>query len=302
MSEISDLVRRTFRESDTKRDAGLTTPQDVERFDDIVYGEDAKWQILDVYRPRKASGKKLPVIVSVHGGGWVYGDKEVYQYYCMSLAQHGFAVVNYTYRLAPEFKFPASIEDANMVFGWVIDHAEEYGFDVDNIFAVGDSAGAHQLGLYAAICTNPAYASKYDFTVPKKLTLKAIALNCGIYLIDLKEDLQNPTSAAHLMADFLPGGGTDEEMNLINVENHITEQYLPAFLMTCTGDFLAEQATYLERKLMSNKIPHELHFYGDKEHELGHVFHCNIRLEEAAKCNKDECEFFKKFLKPDSSK
>ena len=72
MSEISDFVRRTFGESDTKRDAGLTTPHDVERFDDIVYGDDPKWQILDVYRPREASGKKLPVIVSIHGGGWVY--------------------------------------------------------------------------------------------------------------------------------------------------------------------------------------------------------------------------------------
>ena len=109
MSEISDFVRRTFGESDTKRDAGLTTPHDVERFDDIVYGDDPKWQILDVYRPREASGKRLPVIVSIHGGGWVYGNKEVYQFYCMSLAQHGFAVVNHTYRLAPEFKFPASI-------------------------------------------------------------------------------------------------------------------------------------------------------------------------------------------------
>ena len=42
MSEISDFVRRTFGESDTKRDAGLTTPHDVERFDDIVYGDDPK--------------------------------------------------------------------------------------------------------------------------------------------------------------------------------------------------------------------------------------------------------------------
>lgn len=297
MSEISDFVRRTFGESDTKRDAGLTTPHDVERFDDIVYGDDPKWQILDVYRPREASGKRLPVIVSIHGGGWVYGNKEVYQFYCMSLAQHGFAVVNYTYRLAPEFKFPASIEDANMVFRWVIDHAEEYGFDVENIFGVGDSAGAHQLGLYAAICTNPAYASKYDFKVPEEFALKAIALNCGVYVIGVGEDLQNPTSTEKLIEDYLPDGGTVEEMEMINVVDHITEQYPPVFFMTCTGDFLIGQAAYLEEGLISNKIPHEFHFYGDREHELGHVFHCNVRLQAAAQCNKDECDFFKKFLK-----
>ena len=103
MSAKSDAVRKSFKEFDDVRDAGLTTPEDIVRFDDICYGEDINWQKLDVYRPKSAVGQVLPVSVSIHGGGWVYGDKERYQYYCMSLAQHGFAVVNYTYRLAPEF-------------------------------------------------------------------------------------------------------------------------------------------------------------------------------------------------------
>ena len=83
-----------------------------------MYGEDKTWQILDVYKPKSAEGK-LPVIVNVHGGGWVYGTKEVYQFYCMSLAQMGFAVVNFNYRLAPENKFPSSVEDTNSVFNWI---------------------------------------------------------------------------------------------------------------------------------------------------------------------------------------
>ena len=103
MSEMSDTIRKLFREGDDRRDAGLTTPEGIRRFDDIVYGEDAERQILDVYRPKDKAGV-LPVIVSVHGGGWVYGDKERYQYYCMDLACRGFAVVNFTYRLAPEYK------------------------------------------------------------------------------------------------------------------------------------------------------------------------------------------------------
>ncbi|MDE7257780.1 MAG: carboxylesterase family protein, partial [Lachnospiraceae bacterium] len=90
MSAASDMIRKTFGEGDDKRDAGLTTPDNIERYDDIQYGTDPKWNVLDVYRPKLRKGDKLPVIVSVHGGGWVYGDKERYQYYCMSLAQHGF--------------------------------------------------------------------------------------------------------------------------------------------------------------------------------------------------------------------
>ena len=160
--KTSAIVRKTFAVGDMIRDAGLTTSDDIQRFDNIVYGEDKVWQSLDVYRPKAINiEEKLAVIVSVHGGGWVYGDKKTYQFYCMSLAQRGFAVVNFSYRLAPKSKFPASIIDTNLVFGWILDHAEEYGFDTENVFAVGDSAGAHMLGLYTNLCTNPKYAKVY---------------------------------------------------------------------------------------------------------------------------------------------
>jgi acetyl esterase/lipase len=292
MSEYSDKIRSLFKEGDDIRDAGLTSPEDVVRFDDIVYGEDPKWQVMDVYRPKAAEGKKLPVIVSIHGGGWVYGDKERYQYYCMSLAQHGFAVANFTYRLAPDFKFPAPLEDTNLVIKWIFAHAEEYGLDTKHIFAVGDSAGAHQLGLYAAICTNPEYAAKFSFKVPEGFAPTAIALNCGAYKIEKNVD----DSTGNLMNDYLENGGTEEEIEMVCVPNHITEAYPPTFYMTCTGDFLLGQAAVLGEKLLEKSIPHEFHFYGDAQHTLGHVFHCNMKLEEAKRCNRDECDYFKKFL------
>ena len=99
MSVTSDRLRREFGAQDAIRDAGLTVPADVERKTNIPYGAHPQ-QVLDVYRPKDAAGK-LPVIVSVHGGGWVYGDKELYQHYTMNLAQRGFAVVNFSYHLAP---------------------------------------------------------------------------------------------------------------------------------------------------------------------------------------------------------
>ena len=137
MVRISDIIRAEFAEGDNKRDAGLKTPENIVRYDDIIYGTESKWQKLDVYRPKDATGK-LPVIVSVHGGGWVYGDKERYQFYCMDLAERGFAVVNFSYRLAPEYKFPASLEDTNFVFTWVLENAETYRLDTEKLFAVGD--------------------------------------------------------------------------------------------------------------------------------------------------------------------
>ena len=69
MSATSDYIRQAFGDGDTLRDKGLSTPPDVERFDNIVYGPDKEWNVLDVYRPRASKGKVLSVIVSVHGGG-----------------------------------------------------------------------------------------------------------------------------------------------------------------------------------------------------------------------------------------
>ena len=127
----ANKIRKEFGGFDKKRDEGQTTPSDIKRFDNITYGDDPKWlqwQLLDVYRPKDVEGK-LPVIVSVHGGGWVYGNKDVYQFYCMRLAQRGFAVVNFSYRLAPEKIFPAAIEDTEKVFNWICNNADQYGLN-----------------------------------------------------------------------------------------------------------------------------------------------------------------------------
>lgn len=71
MSATSDKMRKEWKENDAKRDAGLTTPDDIVRFDDILYSVDPVWNLLDVYKPKGAEGK-LPVIVNVHGGGWAF--------------------------------------------------------------------------------------------------------------------------------------------------------------------------------------------------------------------------------------
>lgn len=287
MSIASIMMRKTAKKSDDARDAGLTTPKDIERFDDIVYGENEEWNVLDVYRPKAEMSRNLPVIVSVHGGGWVYGDKERYQYYCMNLAQRGFAVVNFTYRLAPEYKFPAPLEDTNAVMEWIYENAPDYGLDVEHIYMLGDSAGANILALYTAICTNPSYAANFKFHVPGGFVPKAIALNCGSYV-----QTDNMMTKA-LMADYLPKKGTEEELKLNNPLYYITEKYPPVYVMTSNGDFLKEQAPLMVEVLKEKGIPHVMKCYGDEKTELSHVFHCNIKLPEANVCNDEECEFFK---------
>ena len=296
MSQASDTMRREWKINDAKRDAGLTTPDDIQRFDDIQYGPDPVENKLDVYRPKNAQGK-IPVIVSVHGGGWVYGDKELYQFYGMNLAQRGFAVVNFTYRLAPEVKFPAPLEDTNNVIRWMYENQEEYGLDMDHVFMVGDSAGGHLCGLYSAICTNPEYAVNYTFKVPNGFVPQAVALNCGAYNPLSEVGVLGDEQDQELMGEFLPEKGSEKERALVNVTDHVTEKFPPVYLMTCVGDFCRPQAPLLETVLKKNGVYYEFKTYGTEENPLYHVFHLTMQEPEGQKCNDEECDFFRRIMK-----
>ena len=296
MSLTTWYLRKAFKRGDDRRDAGLTTPPDIERLDNICYGTDTKWQLLDVYRP-KGTEEKLPVIVSVHGGGWTYGDKERYQYYCMNLAQRGFAVVNFTYRVAPEYKFPAGIEDTHQVFSWMMKNNE--WFDLGRVFAVGDSAGAHMLTIYSAICANPDYAAKYGIQPPtlpdgKSFIPNTVGLNCGVYQISMGKDSNAMTRG--LMKALLRLHGNAEEMDLINPIPYINERFPRAFVMTANQDGLAGPPAQkdLTERLTACGVPFVDKTYGSDSEPLGHVFHCDIRSLAAKQCNDDECRFFLK--------
>lgn len=276
---------------DEKRNAGLKTPESVARFDNISYGEHER-NILDVYRPKNADGK-LPVIVSIHGGGWVYGNKEIMQFYCMSLAENGFAVINFSYRLAPEYKHPTPLIDTNKVIEWMFESADIYGFDTDNVFLVGDSCGANSVGLYTCLCVNSEYAGKMGIIPPDGFVPKAIALNsCLFRLVRGEEDLLDSLAEA-----YFAEGGTDREYTEIELKRYVNTDFPPTFVMTAPGDFLTPQAKPFYDFLQEKGVKSEYHSYGDSENPLSHVFHINIKLPQARTCNKDECEFFLKIIK-----
>ena len=291
MSILTFMMRRGCKKSDAKRDAGLVYPDHILRVEDISYGKH-KMNVLDVYRPQNTN-EKLPVIVSVHGGGWVYGDKKLYSHYCTSLATRGFVVVNFTYRLSPESKFPCHLEDTVKVFDWVLKNGEQFGMDLDNVFAVGDSAGGHILALFSAMCTNPDFAAKFDFKAPENFVPRAIALNCAVLDMDAIKNSEGSNTLT-LMKDVLPKGKIEEYLKLANPIAYVNEKFPPCMIMTCNEDFLKEQPDTFMEKLKNCNVPYEYKFYGDEANKLGHVFHLDMRNETGILCNDEQCEYFKK--------
>jgi acetyl esterase len=88
--------------------------------------------------------ERQPVLVFFHGGGWVFGDIETHDNLCRGLANAAdCTVVSVDYRLAPEHKFPAAVDDAFAATKWVVGHASELGLDAGRVAVGGDSAGGN---------------------------------------------------------------------------------------------------------------------------------------------------------------
>jgi acetyl esterase/lipase len=112
---------------------------------DIPYAADENpMHKLDLYLPKKRKTEKLPVIVFIHGGAWLGGNKSDDAAELISFVRTGkYAGISINYRLTGEAKWPAQIYDCKAAIRWVRANSENYGFDSNHIAVWGKSAGAH---------------------------------------------------------------------------------------------------------------------------------------------------------------
>lgn len=123
----------------------LTPTSGYERHTGLAYGE-ADRQRLDVYVPKGLAGP-APVIVFFYGGGWREGDRRGYRFIGQALSSQGYVVVVPDYRLYPQVRFPAFVEDGASAVAWARQNIGPFGGDTDNLFLMGHSAGAHMAAL-----------------------------------------------------------------------------------------------------------------------------------------------------------
>ena len=141
----------------------------------VAFGPDPR-QKLDVYIPATPpAGAKLPVVVFFYGGGWVGGARGDYGFAGRAFAARGYVAIVPDYRLVPQVRFPAFIEDGALAVKWARDHAAEYGGDPARIAVSGHSAGAY-IGAMLALDPHYLRAAGVD---PK--IIRAAALLSGPY-------------------------------------------------------------------------------------------------------------------------
>ena len=290
MGETIFQLREKWHRGDVLRDAGVVDPDNVIRFVDIPYGP---WpeNMLDVYCPEGTEGP-LPTIVSIHGGGWFYGSKELYSHYCLRLAARGFAVVNFDYRLAPEHKYPAPLEDCCKVLEWIITHGDEYHIDRNNLFLVGDSAGGQLAFQLLTMLGSEAYNALFPFRTPAEISFRACGMNCGCYFVPISRILppkrMGAIFEAYFPEDYLPW------VPSLKARKYVSDAFPPAFVMTARNDYLRMMARPLHRLLRRRGVESVLRIYGEKsQKDVGHVFHLNCHLEIADRCNDEQCDFFR---------
>ncbi len=288
----ANVLRGRWAKGDSERDSKIPMPCEIEEITNVEYvntdAEDKTWHLADFYYPKNNEDKKLPTIVSVHGGGWFYGDKELYSRYTKHLAQQGFAVVNFNYRLAPENKYPSGFSDVCELMCFIKKNADEYRLDMDRLYMVGDSAGAQLVAQYCVFATSEQYRKllpsieNLSVPVPRK-----VALNCGVYKVDARDD-------DICMKWYLPESMDKATCESIcNYLEYINSSYPESFVMVSVNDGLTPCSKDIIEKFIEKMVPYVYKEYGKKDKSAGHVFHIDIISEEAIDCNTEQISFFR---------
>jgi acetyl esterase/lipase len=234
--------------SDAATHEKQTQPDGIERIYDIPYIDDGNvYHLLDVYYPQDAT-EKLPVIIDIHGGGWMYGNKNLNENYCLALASRGYIVFNMSYRLAPDVNVCEQLGDVANALKWINDNISNYPADESNIILTGDSAGG-QLAVYSAVLLQSEELRDIFGVVDGELELSGLILTSPVAYMN-NHDLFS------VYMTLLWGADRENQpiYNYMNLDEIIDYAQLPpTYLITSSGDMLANKQTHKAYDLLQSK-------------------------------------------------
>ena len=232
----------------------------VKKIKDVPYGPELPGDkggrnLLDVVLPTEP-GERRPVLLQVHGGAWIIGDKrEQGQPLMGELAARGWVCFAINYRLSPQATFPDHIVDVKRAIAWIREHAHEYGGDPDFVCITGGSAGGHLTALAALSAGNPRFQPGFEDADTR---VAAAVPFYGVYdWLDRGGDRGEKASMVPLLSDRVLKCTPDEDRELWDAGSpltHVSPEAPPLLAIQGTHDslvYVEEARTFV--KALSEK-------------------------------------------------
>lgn len=277
----------------TKHDKENPFPNDkVKISENISYLDDNKFHLMDIYQPYN-NEKILPIIINIHGGGFLLGKKEVNKLYCAELAQKGYIVFCVEYPLSPKAKIIDILNDLIIAINKINEIAKDYNGDNNNLYLTGDSAGAYLCVYLSALKNNPNL--NHLLKIKNKIipTIKGLGLISGMFYTNKFDQI------GVFVPKLIYGKNYKKNYNnaYYNIENKEIISYLsPCFLVTNKGDFLRHYSVNFSKKLAKYNIKYKLLNINSKK-MLPHAFVAMLpETEEAKIANNEMIEFLKNIV------
>lgn len=277
------LIRKVFAANGAKLAAALGrhAPANVLGLIDERYGPDSD-MLLDVFRPASATGP-LPLVVWVHGGGFVGGTKDELAGYFKLLASHGFAVAAPRYSLAPGHRYPAPLRQLMQALTYLQANAGRLLIDPDRIALAGDSAGAHIAAQAGALVTTPGYADAVGI-IPTitSAQLRGLVLACGPYDLQLGHHASSPAGRLFVQIVLQAYSGKrhfldDRAFAAWSITDNVTAAFPPTLITVGNADPLRPHSELLAGKLRNHGAETQtLFFAAGHQPPLGHEYQFDL--------------------------
>lgn len=213
--------------------------QGVREHSHIPYADAGKRNLLDIYHPHEAREGGFPVLLQVHGGAWIIGEKEQQGKPLMyHMAERGWLCVAINYRLSPKEAFPAHIIDVKKAIAWIREHIAEYGGNPDFIAITGGSAGGHLSSLAALTPNRAEFQPGFE---DADTTVQAAVPFYGVFDFLDRFNIRPEMSMQDLLADRVMQCTIDENRELWDNGSplsHVSPDAPPMFVIQGTHDSL----------------------------------------------------------------
>ena len=217
----------------------------------IAYGSDPR-QKLDIYRPVPAIAN-APVVVFFYGGSWNSGSRDDYGFVGEALASRGIVVVIADYRLYPQVRYPAFLQDGAHAVAWTHQHIADYGADPQQLYLMGHSSGAYNAAMLAL-----------DARWLEGVDLSPLMLKGWIGLAGPYDFL--PIENKEVQPVFFFPDSPPESQPI----NHVSASAPPSLLMASTDDKLVNPTRNtggLAAKLRGVGVPVQVFYFGKTNHQ-----------------------------------